>query len=170
LSPPPPGRLRPLSAAALAVGAVVGVLVGGSVEPLVEAAGGQAPTVRWSAVVTLVFIAAVLLTLAWTTWRTLRRPAGAVRMIEPQRAVMLLVLGRACALAGAAIFGGYLAFALGYLGDDAQLPQERLFRGLLAAGAAILVAVGGLLLERSCQVPGAGDPDDAEEADDTSPR
>jgi Protein of unknown function (DUF3180) len=139
----------------------VGLLVGGLVGPLFEAAGRQPPRVPWSGVLILVFLAAVLLALARTTWRTLRGPAGAVRRIEPQRAVMLLALGRASALGGAALFAGYSAFALGFLGDDAPLPRERLVRGLLTAAAALLVAAGGLLLERSCRVPGADDEDDA---------
>lgn len=151
--------MRPTSAAALAFAALVGLLVGGSVGPLFEAAGRQAPRVPWSGVLILVFLAAVLLALARTTWRTLRRPAGAGRLIEPQRAVMLLALGRASALGGAALFAGYLAFALGFLGDDAPLPRERLVRGLLTAGAAALVTAGGLLLERSCRVPGGEDGD-----------
>jgi len=163
--------MRPTSAAALAVAALVGALVGGSVAPLVEAAGGTVPTVAWTAVGTLLFLGVVVVTLAWTTWRSLRRPPGATgRGIDAQRAVTLLVLGRACALGGAAIFGGYLAFGLGYLGDDAPLPEQRLLRGVLAAAAAALVAAGGLLLERACRVPGGdGDRDehDHDHDDDT---
>jgi hypothetical protein len=158
--------MRPTAAPTLAVAALLGVLVGGSVEPLCAAAGVVVPTVPWSTVLTLVFLAAVVLTLAWTTWRSLRRTTGA-RPLEPQRAVTLLVLGRACALGGAAILGGYLAFGLGYLGDDGVLPRERLVRGLAAAAAAAAVVAGGLLLERSCQVPGPPDgPEDADRYDD----
>jgi len=108
--------------------------------------------------------------LAWTTWRALRRPGP---RIESQRAVNLFVLGRSCALVGAAVCGGYLAFALGYLGDDAAAPQARFSRGLLTAAAAVLVVVGGLALERACQVPGgtdgsgdSGDPDRRNGRDD----
>ncbi len=162
--------MRPTPAAALAVAALVGVLVGGSVPPLVEAAGGTVPTVPWTAVVTLLFLGVVLVALAWTTWRSLRRPPGPTgRGMDAQRAVTMLVLGRACALGGAAIFGGYLAFGLSFLGDDAPLPQERLLRGLLAAAAAALVVAGGLLLERACRVPGGDDDrDEHDEHDDTS--
>ena len=159
MSSPSPGRLRPTSAPALAVATLVGVLVGGSVAPLVERSGGVVPTVPWSAVLTLTFLAVVLMALAWTTYRSLRRPGP---RIESQRAVNLFVLGRSCALVGAAVSGGYLAFALGYLGNDAAVPQERLTRGLLAAAAAVLVVVGGLALERACQVP--GDPDEPDRA------
>jgi hypothetical protein len=158
--------MRPTSAASLAVAALLGALVGGSIGPLIEAAGGRVPTVPWSAVVTLVLLGAVLLGLAWTTWRSLRRPSDStVRRMDPQRAVVLLVLGRSGALGGAAIFGGYLAFGLGFLGDDAPLPHQRLVRGLLAAAATVLVVVGGLLLERACRVPGGGD-DDPDDSDD----
>jgi hypothetical protein len=154
------------------VAALVGALVGGSAGPLIEAAGGVVPSVALSTVLTLVLLGVILLGLAWFTWRSLRRPAGSsMRRIEPQRAVNLLVLGRSGALGGAAIFGGYLAFGLGYLGDDAPLPHERLVRGLIAAAAAVLVVIGGLLLERACQVPGGrdddpDDPDDPHDPDD----
>ena len=153
--------------ASLAVAALIGALVGGSTGPVIEAAGGVVPTVPRSTVVTLVFLGVILVSLAWFTWRSLRATAGSrLRRIDPHQAVTLLVLGRSGALGGAAIFGGYLAFGLGYLGDDASLPHERLVRGLLAAAAAVLVVVGGVLLERACQVPGGGDdPDDRDDPD-----
>ena len=160
--------MRPTAAPALAVAALVGVLVGGSVQPLCEAAGVIVPTVPWSTILTLIFVAAVVLTLAWTTSRSLRRASGA-RPLEPQRAVTLLVFGRACALGGAAILGGYLAFGLGYLGDDGVLPRERLVRGLAAAAAAAVVVAGGLLLERSCQVPRPPDGPDGADGYDGGP-
>ncbi len=144
----------------LAVAALVGILVGGSVTPLIERSGGIVPTVPWSAVLALTFLAVVLMALAWTTWRALRRPGP---RIESHRAVNLFVLGRSSALVGAAVCGGYLAFALGYLGNDASVPQERLSRGLLASAAAVLVVAGGLALERACQVPGG--PDDPDRDD-----
>ncbi len=163
MSGPAPGRLRPTSAATLAVAVLVGVLVGGSVAPLVERGGGIVPRVPWSAVLTLAFLAVVLMALAWNTWRSLRRPGP---RIEAHRAVNLFVLGRSCALVGAAVCGGYAAFALGFLGNDAALPQERLVRGLLAAGSAALVVVGGLALERACQVPGSRDEERQDDDDD----
>lgn len=162
--------MRPTSAAALAVAALLGALVGGSVTPLVEASGRVAPGVPWSTVLTLAFVGMVLFALAWTTWRSLRRePGSSVRPVDPQRAVALLVLGRSCALGGAVVFGGYLAFALGFLGDAAPLPQERLLRGLLAAAAAVLVVAGGMLLERSCRVPGPGVREDRDDRDRDEP-
>lgn len=144
--------MRPTSPVTLAVAALLGALVGGLVPAVYELAGAIVPSVGWSAVVTLSFLAALLLTLAASTWRTLHRRR---EVIESQRAVALLLLGKASALAGALVAGGYLAFALTFAGQaGAALPRERLVHGLLAALAALAVAVGGVLLERACRDPG----------------
>ncbi len=164
---PPPGRVRTTSAPTLAVSALLGALVGGAVPPLVERTGGTVPTVSWLSVLTLLFVAVVLGALAWTTWRTLHRRR---QRIDSQRAVNLLVLGKASALTGAAFAGGYFAFALTFLGEtQAALPRERLVHGLLAAAAAVALATGGLALERACRVPddrdgtdGTAEPDGTE--------
>lgn len=145
--------MRPTTAVSLAVTALIGALLGGLVPAGFELAGAITPTVAWSGVVTLAFLAILLLTLAANTWRTLHRRRLTV---DPQRAVGLLLLGRASALAGSLVAAGYLAFALTFLGSaDAALPRERLVRGLLAALAAGAVLIGGLLLERACRVPEA---------------
>ena len=161
-SGPPAGRIGTTSAVALAVATLVGALIGGLVPAVSEQLVGTAPTVRWTAVGALAFLATVLGGLAWTTWRTLHRSR---LRIESTRAVNLLVLGKASALAGAFVAGGYLAFALTYAGQsDLALLRERLIRGIAAAIAAAAVCIGGLLLERACRVPG-GDDDEEDGAD-----
>jgi hypothetical protein len=149
-------RLHTTSAATLAAVALVGLAIGGVIRPLVERGGGIAPTVPWAAPLTLGFLAVVLLGLAWTTYRTIHQHH---RRIEPQRAVNLLVFGKASALAGAAVGGGYLGYGLSFVqsAGDAALPRERLVHSLVAAAVSALVMVGGLLLERACRVPGDGD-------------
>jgi hypothetical protein len=150
------GRLRTTSAATLVVLALIGLAIGGVIRPLVERGDGVAPTVPWAAPLTLGFLAAVLLGLAWTTYRTIHQHH---RRIEPQRAVNLLVFGKASALVGAAVAGGYLGYGLSFAqsADDAALPRERLVHSLVAAAASAAVMIGGLLLERACRVPGDGD-------------
>ena len=152
------GRLRTTAAATLAVFGLLGLAVGGVLRPLYERGGGIAPTVPWAAALTLAFLAAVLLGLAWSTYRTIHQHR---RRIEPQRAVNLLVFGKASAIAGAAVGGGYLGYALSWVDSaaDAALPRERLVHSLVACGAAIAVMVGGLLLERACRVPADDDKD-----------
>ncbi len=64
-----------------------------------------------------------------------------------------LVLAKACALAGALFAGGYLGYAVSWIGlTDAALARERVLHSLLAGAAGILLVVGSLLLERACRV------------------
>ena len=78
---------------------------------------------------------------------------GAARIGVPSL-VAFLVLGKASALGGALVAGGYLGYALSFVGRfDADGPRERVIRSLVAVvgGAALMAA--GLLLERACKVP-----------------
>jgi len=152
-------QLRPTPATALAVTSLAGLAVGGSIRPLVERGGGVAPAVTWAAPLTLLAFALLLLGLARITYGTIHQRR---ERIEPHRAVNLLVLAKASALAGAAVAGAYLGYALSFAAEwDAALPRERVTRSLAACAVALLVVVGGLLLERACRVP--GDPDDSDD-------
>jgi hypothetical protein len=75
--------------------------------------------------------------------------------------VAFLVLGKASALAGAAVAGGYLGFALMFLTRvDASTPRDRVIRSAVAVVAGVALAVAGLRLERACKVPGLDDDED----------
>ena len=63
------------------------------------------------------------------------------------------MLGKACALAGALVAGGYLGYALAQLGVDQPAAEARLWRSLLAAAAGLAVCIAALLLELACRVP-----------------
>ena len=132
-----------------------------------ERAGGVAPTVGWAVPLTLAFFAAVLIGLAWSTHRTLRTPHG---RIDPHRAVNLLVLGKASALVGAFMAGAYRGFAVTYLRSwEVPAGRDRVVQAVIAAVVAVAVMVGGLLLERACQVPDDDDDDDGVRAIPTPP-
>ena len=45
--------------------------------------------------------------------------------LEPHQAVNRLVLARACALVGALVAGGYVGYALSWVGVDAELAGQR---------------------------------------------
>jgi small-conductance mechanosensitive channel len=159
----PPGSVRPTSARLLLTGAAVGAVVGWFGGALMERAGAVVPTVPWTSVFVLLFAAAVLGALAWSTWRTVHRQR---RWIDPHRAVSYLLLAKASSLVGALVAGGYLAFAARFLDDlAAPLPQQRVLRGGLVALAAVVVVVTGLLLERACRVPKGPDEDEDERGD-----
>jgi hypothetical protein len=147
----PVGRVRTTSATTLGLAVAFGFVSGAAVRPLVERAGGIPPTVPWSAVVTLLFLAAVLGALAFGTYRTLH-----VRheLIEPSRGVALLVLAKASAVAGALVAGAYLGFGLSFLESwEVALPRQRVVRSAFAMLAAVAMVVAALLLERACRVP-----------------
>lgn len=149
--PEPVGTIRTTSATTLAVAGALGFVAGAAVRPLVDRAGGIPPTVPWSAVVTLLFLAAVLGALAWGTYRTLH-----VRQepVEPSRGVALLVLAKASAVAGALVAGAYLGFGLSFVDSwEVALPRQRVVRSAVAMLSAVAVVVAALLLERACRVP-----------------
>ncbi len=145
---------------ALAVAAIFGALAGWLVVVVANALDLVPPYVPWTAPAALVVSAALVGALAWSTHQRIQ-----VRKerVEPERAVAFLVLGKASALAGAVIAGGYLAFALMFVGRwDAAGPRERVIRALVAVVVAVGLSIAGLLLERACRVPGGEDDDDGD--------
>src|SRR4051794_28298555 len=135
----------------LTVLALVGLVAGWSVRPACTAFGAPAPRVGWLQVSALYLVAAILLFLARATHRAvqLRR-----QRLRPHEAVNRLVLAKSCALVGALVAGGYLGYALSWVGIEAELAPERIVHSLAAAGGAVLSVVGSLLTERACRVRG----------------
>jgi len=152
----------------IVIAAVFGALAGWLVFVVANALDLVPPYVPWTAPAALAVIAALVGALAWSTHQRIQ-----VRKerVEPDRAVAFLVLGKASALAGALIAGGYLTFALLFVGRwEADGPRERVIRSLVAVVAAAGLSVAGLLLERACKVPGGDDHDDGDDlADDAEP-
>jgi hypothetical protein len=146
---PPEGRLRPTSPAAVTAWAVTGLVVGWLVHPVAERVSGSAPVLTWAQPLALALVAVILGSTAWLTWRTVHVHH---QRLEPHQAVNRLVLARACALVGALVAGGYLGYAVSWLGVAAELGGERIVRSLLAALAGGLMVAGALLLERACRV------------------
>jgi hypothetical protein len=140
----------------LGVAFVVGAILGYAIVPVSEHLNATAPMIQWDAVVVLGAIAAMLLALAYTTYRTVHRER---RLIEPHRALNYLLLAKACSLMGSLVAGGYLGFGVQFLDQmDIVLPRERVLRSFSAAIAGAIVVVSGLLLERACRIP--RDPDE----------
>lgn len=151
------------STASLIIAAVFGALGGWLIVVVCNALDLVPPYVPWTAPAALAVIAALVGALAWSTHQRLhvRR-----ERVEPERAVAFLVLGKASALAGAVIAGGYLTFALMFVGRwDADAPRERVIRSLVAVVVSVGLCVAGLLLERACKVPDSDDDDDPEGGD-----
>jgi hypothetical protein len=149
--PEPRGTLRPTSAAALTVCAVVGLAIGWAIHPVGARLLGHAPLVSWVQALALVLVAAIMGFLAWQTWQTVQ-----VRheRLEPQQAVNRLVLARACALAGALVTAGYVGYAVSWLGDESAYADRWILRALVAATGAAGVTLASLVLERACRADG----------------
>lgn len=145
----PEGHLRPTSAATLTAWAVAGLLGGWLLHPLAERVSGTAPVLTWAQPLALALVAAILGATAWLTWRTVHVHR---QRLEPHRAVNRLVLARACALVGALVAGGYLGYAVSWLGDDAELASERAWRSAASALAGVGIVITAVLLERACRV------------------
>lgn len=148
---PEQGTVGPTRIRALIALFFVGGVLGYAFARTTIALNGIAPQVQWSSVIVLLAAAAIVLVLANATYRTLHRDR---RRMDVHRAVRFLLLAKASALVGAIVAGGYLGFAVEFVDQlDVQLPQERVVRSVSAAIAAVLLVVGGLLLERACRVP-----------------
>lgn len=152
---PRPGSLRPTNGGTLALCGCLGLVGGWAYRWLVEQTGGVAPLVTWLQVLVLLFFAAALAAVAWTTWRQLQRDST---FLEPHRAVNRLVLAKASALVGALVAGGYAGYALSWLGRGDELADERMVRSGVAALAGVLILLAALTLERACRVR-ADDPE-----------
>ncbi len=144
------GSLRPTSGRVLALSSAVGLVVGWSGHLVVQRVTGETPRVAWVQPLGLLLVAVIIGVLAWHTWRVVQ--VGG-RRLEPQQALNRLVLGRACAVAGALVAGFYLGFAIGWLGDPTRLAERGMTRSVVAFAAAMAVLVASLALESACRTP-----------------
>jgi hypothetical protein len=152
--PQPEGQLGTTSPGSLIGFALTGLVLGWLVRPVSIRLSGAAPTVSWLPVLGLAFVAVIIGSVAWSTYRLIHRRHG---RLEPHHAVNRLVLAKSCALAGALVAGGYFGYALSWVGlTEAVLARERLLHSVLAGVAAVLLVVGSLLLERACRINDGG--------------
>lgn len=146
----PPGHVRTTGAGPLVGFGVAGLVCGWAVRPVSLRLGAAEPDVTWLAIGLVFFMAAVLSGAAYLTWRTLQHRGG---RLPAHRAVNRLVLGKACALAGAAIAGAYFGYALAQIGvTSSDTSDTRLWHSVVAGVGGLLLMVASLLLERACRV------------------
>ena len=146
---PVEGRLATTGAGLVAGWALAGLVLGRLLRPVLTELDRTAPQVGWVQAGALYLVALILGAVARATHRALQ-----VRRerLEPHEAVNRLVLAKACALAGSLVTGAYLGYALSWVGDAAELSDERIGMSLVAALGAALTVVGSLFLERACRV------------------
>ena len=134
---------------------VLGGALGWSAVSLFDTFALGIGAVPWSAAGGLLFFAGLVFGGAWYMYdRVHRRGRG----VEALMAVRLLLLGKASALVAAVAAGGYAGYGVHtMLSAVAGAADDRVLRAFVAAGAALLVVVGSLLLERACRVPPSDD-------------
>ena len=145
---------------ALATAALTGAGCGWLIVVIADSFGLIPPRIPWTAPVAVFVVAALVGVLAYTTHQRIQ-----VRRerVEPERAVAFLVLGKASALAGALVAGGYLAYGLMFVSRwTADAPRDRVIKSVVAVVAGIAMCAAGLLLERACKVPKDDDEDESE--------
>lgn len=153
--PEPEGRIRTTGPGPLLALGLLGLVLGWALRPVSINIWGAAPTVSWLPVLALFLVAAIIGAAAWSTYRLLH--VQGVRL-PPHQAVNRLVLAKSCALAGALVAGGYLGYALSWVGiTDSELADQRLVRSVLAGVASVLIVAGSLALERACRVSRSDD-------------
>src|SRR5690606_33673340 len=112
----------------------------------------------------MLLLSAIVLIAGWQVRRYARaesRELAARRRIAPQRARGTLVAAQASALGGGVLVGWYLANATVHLPNaDVSSVRGLLLRALASAGAAVLVAVAGLVVQAMCRLPEDGDDDE----------
>lgn len=118
---------------------------------------GSIPPLPWTAMPTLLLLAAGEVIAAVHTRRRIRRAPGTVPM-EPLSAARLVALARASILVGALAAGIFAGSAL-YLGQrlTAPLPQQDFWMSAGTLAAALVLTGAGYLLEWACRVPDDGE-------------
>jgi hypothetical protein len=163
LAEQPGGSVKLTPFRALVVAALFGGLAGWLLVVTANAFDLIPPEVPWTAPIGLILLAALVGALAYSSHQRIQ--VRRERM-EPSRAVAFLVLGKASALAGALVAGGYFGFALMFLTRiDAVAPRDRVIRSGVAVLAGIALCITGLLLERACKIPREDDENDRLEPD-----
>jgi peptidoglycan biosynthesis protein MviN/MurJ (putative lipid II flippase) len=157
--------MTPLKPWLLSVVVLVAGLVGLAVNAFAQRSSLPTPVLPLSALASMGVIAAVTLVLGIRVlrWRNGHR----TRMLDPIFAARTLVLGHACAYAGAVLLGwhaGVIADQVPFLASRADNPVVLQALGMMAGGV-VMVAIG-FVVERFCRIP----PEDGDEAEGAAGR
>jgi hypothetical protein len=148
--PGPRTPLQPVTGRALSIAAVIGLVAGWLVHRVVESVRDTPPVIGLLHPLILILVAAVTVGTAWITWRQVQVHH---QRLDSHRAVNRLVLGRACALVGALLSGGYLGYAVSWLGLSGDpLAGTLIARGIVCAAAGAIMCAAGVWLEHACRI------------------
>ncbi len=140
----------------LAVAAAVGAGSWGINLALVNR--GTTPlSVPLTVAVSLVLVGGLAL---WLGWRVRQYQAGDRPDLDPMQAAMTAVFAQATAYAGAALVGVFLGYAIAVGAEWSHEPRRAVvISALIAAGAALVLTIAGVIAERWCVVDNGDDSD-----------
>lgn len=139
------------SAIALLIGGLIGGVLGWAGEWLLVTSGTPAliPPYTWGAA--LAALGAILLALAWPI-RSQVRADRSKPPVDPFYATRVVLLAKAGALAGSALSGMGVGFAV-FFASRPVLLAETLVPTIVAIVGAVVLTVGALIAERWCTLP-----------------
>lgn len=148
--------MKPLTWKVLAATVGICALLGWGVSTLALRGGASPVMVPWTTLLVGVVLGGVVLAAGWAV----RQVRLGRRRMDPMRAVRTVVLGQACAYAGALLAGTYGGYALALLPDWSHAPRREtaIAAGFAALGGAVML-VAGVIAERWCRI-GPDDDDD----------
>jgi len=150
--PDRPGTVHRTGASTLVGFALIALVAGWAIHYIARMSSGLDPALNWSAAGVVGFLAAFVGVAGFRTRQAMRAKVH----LPAHRAVNLLVMGKACARAGAAVLGGYAGFAVGYLRPSLTVSSSQLVLVALTCVSGVALMIAGLALERACEIP----PDD----------
>ena len=153
-----PTRVSSLIALLAGVSAVVwGVL------RVADRYGVSLPELDWLAPAAIGVLAVAVL----VCWLAVRSRLRGDRLPNPLGVARMAVLGKASAHVGPIVGGFYLGYLLLLLpGVDVVSRRERAVIAVVALGAAVVLTVAGLLLERTCRIRGGDEGPELPDLDD----
>jgi hypothetical protein len=142
---------------------LVGALIGWTIA-VVSSRDGIPLRVAWSGPITLLAAGAVLACIAYVLHQRLQ--VHRIR-IDDRQAVAWLALGKAAAVVGALMAGGYFGFAVRFVADvGTDASRARVIRSLIAMAGGIAIMLAALRIEKACLVPPGEDQNDGQQDQD----
>lgn len=162
-----PDRLAPTGPRPLLVATLVGAVIAGLLLGGLDRAETAAPVTPWLLVVLLGMCTVVLTMWARAMTRAVRdRPDG----IDPDSAMAALASARVAMLAGAAMAGFHIVYAVVFVRSlDIPLPRQRVIWGTATIVVSVALCCAGKLLEKACTNPGDGSGEVGGEHNDGAP-
>lgn len=148
--PGPAGHVGPTGPGPLVMIGSVGLVIGWAARGIAIRNESPTPSLSWTAVGVVWFVAAVTAGIAFLTWRTVQRER---RRLTAQQGLARLVLGKTVDRLGAFALGGSLGLLISTIGVSGDWADRTLLRASICAFGAFGGVVTGLLLEHACRVP-----------------